>query len=111
MFSLFLCLYEYLISLMFFPFDHPTWHVGPGPQGQSPVGVLKYRFCYYSGIARPTEPKMTLEKIVTVSGRRGQDGMLGLGQEAEGVQGVGNMDRSLSVRRSILSISSMIFCS
>lgn len=58
--------------------------MGPGQQGKSPVGVLKYRFCYYSGIARPTEPKMTLEKIVAVPGRRGQDVMLGLGQEAGG---------------------------
>lgn len=67
----------------------------PRPQGKSPVGVLKYRFCYYSGIARPTEPKMTLEKTVTVSERRGQDGMLGLGQEAEGVERVGNVEGSL----------------
>ena len=67
----------------------------PGPQGKSPVSVLKYRFCYYSGIARPTEPKMTLEKTVTVSERRGQDGMLGLGQEAERVERVGNVERSL----------------
>ena len=59
------------------------------------MGVLKYRFCYYSGIARPTEPKVTLEKIVAVSGRRGQDVMLGLGQEAGGVEGVGNTESSL----------------
>ena len=38
---------------------------------------------------------MTLEKTVTVSERRGQDGMLGLGQEAEGVERVGNVEGSL----------------
>lgn len=67
----------------------------PGPQGKSPVGVLKYRFCYYSGIARPTELKMSLENTVTVSERKGQDGMLGLGQEAEGVERGGSAERRL----------------
>ena len=46
-------------------------------------------------MARLIEPKMSLEKTVTVSERKGQDGMLGLGQEAEGVERGGSAERRL----------------
>lgn len=38
---------------------------------------------------------MSLENTVTVSERKGQDGMLGLGQEAEGVERGGSAERRL----------------